>query len=575
MSGNDGTEVRPEGPDAVRRRRRRRMVYGGIGGGLTLGAAAIYFFFFLGVVLTLDQAIDELREQHPDAAMTLDPRSQHVNTMSNLEATTGREAAETPAASGRVAVGFVEEPTVAKALGVPERARLVVASTHADPQRAGYSVVRLQQFVEGVRLFGADIAVSLRNGPSAAINSVVVQSAEAPDLDLTPAVDAAGAQRTALGHYESLAVEPRRLLPRVNASGAPELVVFDPERLGVKGVAALAWRLRVGPLEMFVDAKANRVNAVYDTRHSVRLRLTHDCTPGLDCKLVLNEGGAVAAPPPPGPDATRVHSDMATVHQYFLDHFQRNGFDDALGAGGSEAIRSFVRIGNFDNAQWSPDERRFDFGVGWATLDIAGHEYAHAVTTFGPRLTYAGQPGAVNEFFSDFFAAMIERETTGATDWRIGEGVAGFSAARPLRDMANPHKGMFDPKRSYDPATNGGQPAHFNELVTADHLICSSIIWPINDNDCVHFNSGILNKAMTLAIDGGSASGVTVTPIAREKLEQIMFRTLMLGVTSASGLKATASGAVIACQQLIGSSHQIVQADCTALGRAFAAVGLS
>ena len=53
---------------------------------------------------------------------------------------------------------------------------------------------------------------------------------------------------------------------------------------------------------------------------------------------------------------------------------------------------------------------------------IAAHEYTHAVTSFGPKLVYFGESGAVNEFFSDFFAAMIDRPVNGTTDWRIGEG---------------------------------------------------------------------------------------------------------------------------------------------------------
>jgi Zn-dependent metalloprotease len=577
VAQNDGTDAQSAEREVRRRRRRRRMVYGGAGGGLVLAAIAVYVVFFVGVVtLTVDQAMKELSTRHPRARMTLDARTRFVNAISNLDQTTTQAAAPTAADSARVAVAFVEDGPVAAALGVPKRARLVASKTFADVQREGFSVVRIQQFVDKVRLFGGDIAVSVRNGPSAAISSVVAQGAEVPDIDLTPAIDEAAAQKTALAHYATLAADPRTRLPKDSPVRTTELVVFDPARFGLRGSAALTWLLSVGPVQMFVDANANRVSVAYDTRHAVRTRLTHDCNLGANCRLVLTETGAV--PPPPPPDATRVHADMASAHGYFLTHFQRNGFDDGQGtggAGGTEAIKSFVRIANLNNAQWVSDDKRFDFAPGWTTLDIAAHEYTHAVITFGPNLTYLGEPGAVNEFFADFFAAMIERETTGIADWRIGEGVVGFSATRPLRDMKNPRNGMFNPKQPFDPATNGGQPDHFNDLVTTDDLICSSIVWPPLDNECVHFNSGILNRAMTLAIDGEPSSGGTIQPIAREKLEQIMFRTLMFGgVTSSSGLKATASGAVVSCQQLIGPKFQIAPADCSALGNAFAAVGL-
>jgi Zn-dependent metalloprotease len=251
----------------------------------------------------------------------------------------------------------------------------------------------------------------------------------------------------------------------------------------------------------------------------------------------------------------------------------RDGFDDVLGTGGSAPIESFVPISVLNNAQWRPDLRRFEFGAGWTPLDIVAHEYTHAVTQFGPALVYLGETGAVNEFFSDFFAAMIEKANGGGPDWRVGEGVAGFSTARPLRDMANPHNAGFDKTKAYDPVSNAGQPQQFDELVTKNDRICASIF--LNDNGCVHFNSGILNKAIVLAVSGHTLQGAAIPGIAHEKVEQIMFRTLMLGgVTASSGLKDTASGAMVACNQLVGSRFGINAADCNVFSQAFAAVGL-
>ena len=56
---------------------------------------------------------------------------------------------------------------------------------------------------------------------------------------------------------------------------------------------------------------------------------------------------------------------------------------------------------------------------------------------------------------------------------------------------------------------------------------------------------------MALAIDGFAING-TKTQIARNKVEQIMFRTLLLGgvITSSSNLKDTAAWPVTVCGQL-------------------------
>ncbi len=344
--------------------------------------------------------------------------------------------------------------------------------------------------------------------------------------------------------------------------------MFDPKRFGLAGDATLAWRVRQASVQSFVDARDGRIIASYDDRHAVLNRLTHDCG-GNECLLVLNENGPVLKPPAkPGADAILAHNAAAAAHGYFRKMFQRDGFDDVLGTGGKASIESFVQVSDLGNAQWIPDALRFEFGVGWTTLDIAAHEYTHAVTQFGPNLVYLGESGAVNEFFSDFFAAMIERAAgTGTPDWRIGEGVQGFSATRPLRNMADPHNGGFDKTKPFDSSTNAGQPHHFNEIVTTTDTICDSTF--LADNGCVHFNSGILAKAAVLAIDGGSFQGTTVVPIPRDKVEQIMFRTLMLGgVTASSNLKDTANGAVAACNQLAsGAVFGITAKDCTASPR--------
>jgi Zn-dependent metalloprotease len=139
--------------------------------------------------------------------------------------------------------------------------------------------------------------------------------------------------------------------------------------------------------------------------------------------------------------------------------------------------------------------------------------------------------------------------------------------------MANPHNNGFNPDKKYDPATNNGQPDNYDELVKVSHTICGGFP-AAGDSGCVHFNSGILSKAMVSAIDGFSVNG-TKTQIARNKVEQIMFRTLLLGgvITSSSNLKDTAAGAVTACGQLAQAGQfGITTQDCTALKGAFNAV---
>ena len=556
-------------------RRRKAIVYGGSGGTVIAAGLLAYFFFFAAVLYTsVDEALGAINHRYPAVRVYRDPRSGYVAALSNLEQATQWNVRGTT--SRKSASDFVARPEVAAAIGLSREVELRESAPAPDPQLPSYEVVRIQQFVEGVRLFGADIAViQRRSGSTAAISAIATRPAAALDVDLTPAVDEASARTAARNEYLDLAKDPASRLPPpppTSEMTSPERVIFDPARFGLEGAADLAWRYQIGTMQVFVNARNGRVIAAYDNRSAARNRLIHDCRLTLDCPLVLNEKGALAAQPPIGADARQVHDAALAAHSYFKQTFQRDGFDDA-GSGGSRDISAFVQVADFDNAQWDPGTKVFEFGQGWATLDIAAHEYIHAVTTFGPQIEYLGQAGAVSEFFADFFGVMVDRSLTGVVDWKIGEGLPGRSAAAPLRSMATPHNGGFKRDSPFG-AGNSGQPETFDELVKPSHAICANLRGNPPDRGCVHFNSGILSKALHLAVAGGTFNGTTIPPIALAKVEQIMFRTLMLGgVTSSPTLLDAANGAVRSCRFLAERKLQNVElADCTALRTAFVAV---
>ena len=66
-------------------------------------------------------------------------------------------------------------------------------------------------------------------------------------------------------------------------------------------------------------------------------------------------------------------------------------------------------------------------------LDIAAHEYGHALTQYTSDLVYAYEPGALNEAYSDIIGAAVEfwvqpdgtgsypNATPGHDDWLAGE----------------------------------------------------------------------------------------------------------------------------------------------------------
>ncbi|MEO5851414.1 MAG: M4 family metallopeptidase, partial [Nocardioides sp.] len=166
-------------------------------------------------------------------------------------------------------------------------------------------------------------------------------------------------------------------------------------------------------------------------------------------------------------------------------------------------VSATVHFGRaYDNAFWDGTQLVFGDGDGRVferftrSVDVLGHEFAHAVTQFTAGLAYRDQPGALNESVSDVFASCLKQRLLGQRaadgDWLIGAEIfrPGIRA-RALRDMAAPGTAYDDPALGRDP-----QVGHLDDyVVTAD------------DNGGVHLNSGIPNKAFQLAATaiGGTA----------------------------------------------------------------------
>jgi Zn-dependent metalloprotease len=224
----------------------------------------------------------------------------------------------------------------------------------------------------------------------------------------------------------------------------------------------------------------------------------HDAENGttLPGRLVRTAGDADVADVAVNEAATGIAESLAL----FAD-FGQSSYDGR----GATVLATVHYERNYDNAFW--DGTQLVFGDGDGTvfdrftkpIDVLGHELSHAVTQFTADLTYEGQSGALNESLSDVFGACIKQRHLGQTaeeaDWLVGEGIflPGVNG-RALRSMTDPGTAYDDPVLGKDPQV--GSMADFVD--TAE------------DNGGVHLNSGIPNRAFTLAaraIGGESWSG--------------------------------------------------------------------
>jgi len=446
-----------------------------------------------------------------------------------------------------------------------------------DPNFPNRRIARVQQFVDGVPVFGARANVLVKQGKDVVRTTGKLSATNAvANIKPIPTIDWLDALERAIVRYRqdfpqsspykqcnlgSIEIRTCRI--------ATQLLIFDPARVGLKtGVARLAWMVRLDNVVMFLDANDGSLIFRYSDLQSAATtnRLTYDLNgEGIEGHgvLVLNENGPVDGAQVPH-DADMAHRGAAKVHKFFKN----------LGYDIQDPQVSNVRVEIPDSkAKWHPYGMAYFGPQVPQSVDIVGHEFTHGVLRAiqeldlndpGPAF---GEPGAVNEGFADYFGAVIE----GKDNWTIGENLPDG----PLRDMGNPHSGGFDPKEPpWKPwGNNSGQPDHYTEKVTAYDDICGYSPWPENENDCPHINSGIFNKATYLASVGGVHHGVDVKGIGKKKLTRVLYAALFQ-MDPLSEMSTAAKVIVTSCTDLVGQ-FSISNADCNQVKTAFKAVGLT
>jgi len=217
-------------------------------------------------------------------------------------------------------------------------------------------------------------------------------------------------------------------------------------------------------------------------------RQVYDCQTQWEkqIKLVRGEGDPVTVD-----DSVNHTYDFAgKVRDYYKQVLNRNSIDNI----GLNLILNVHYGTKYMNAFWDGEEMTFGDGDGTIfadftkSLDVIAHELTHGVTQHTANLQYSGQSGALNESFSDVFGTVISQWVNGETahnaDWLIGDEVMGPSLyGEALRSMREPGTAYDNPLLGKDL-----QPGHMKDYYSGP-----------DDNQGVHINSGIPNKAFYLA----------------------------------------------------------------------------
>ena len=198
------------------------------------------------------------------------------------------------------------------------------------------------------------------------------------------------------------------------------------------------------------------------------------------------------------------HWGAGVVYDYWKNIQNRLSFDNNNGK-----IKSYVHTGvAYDNAYWNGSVMSYGDGsyappvktTGYkalTSLDVCAHEIGHGVCEYTADLVYEKESGAMNEGFSDIWAACIEYFAIKSIDPSLAAQYKPFYIGEQISpNPANPLRRMDNPQAKGDPDTYGG--TGWSNPDCAPDLV--------NDYCGVHTNSGVLNKWFYL-LTVGSSSG--------------------------------------------------------------------
>ncbi len=493
-------------------------------------------------------------------------------------------------------------------------------SVERDPSVPARLVERLQQYYQGVPIFGAQI---VRDSDSGVAQSIFGEVPQTFALDTRPGLAVGAAERAII----AIGGDSARLLRRIELVILP-MAVAQP-RLAYTTVVSAAGSV----FRLFVDANTGAEllrfselqtqsaigtgrGLVGDTKKlSVRstagafvaddrLRppslLTYDMRNNLLRTLNVLDGFVPLSVSDLATDTDNTWTDIPAIdghayigytYDYYFKRHGRRSLDNrdrpiiTLINGVSQQAALALPPDFFFtfavNAFWCGDCGPGNVGVMYfgngfpasagtldgqvwtylaGSLDVAAHELTHGVTESSSGLIYLDESGALNEAFSDIMGTSAEFFYQ-----PVGSGIGQADFLIGEDSIRAPGGAGLVGIRSMNNPAAFGDPDHYSIRFTGS-----------SDNGGVHINSGIVNHAFYLAIAGGTnrVSGLPVTGVGIaniEQMEKVFYRAFVF-LLPANATFATARAATIqAARDLYGTTGPVVNA----VTQAWTAVGVN
>ncbi|WP_329008333.1 MULTISPECIES: M4 family metallopeptidase [unclassified Streptomyces] len=245
---------------------------------------------------------------------------------------------------------------------------------------------------------------------------------------------------------------------------------------------------------------------------------------------------------------------------FYKNTFGRSGIRN-------DGVAAYSRVhysNNYVNAFWDDSCFCMTYGDGsgnthaLTSLDVAGHEMSHGVTSNTAGLNYSGESGGLNEATSDIFGTGVEFYSNTATDpgdYLIGEKIDINGDGSPLRYMDKPSKDGASKDSWYSGI--GNLDVHYSSG-PANHMF-----YLLSEGSGTKVVNGVTYNSPT-------ADGVAVTGIGRAAALQIWYKALTTYMTSTTNYAGARTAALNAAAALYGTNS----AQYAGVGNAFAGIAV-
>ncbi|WP_369227653.1 M4 family metallopeptidase [Streptomyces sp. R39] len=245
---------------------------------------------------------------------------------------------------------------------------------------------------------------------------------------------------------------------------------------------------------------------------------------------------------------------------FYKNTFGRSGIKN-------DGVAAYSRVhysSSYVNAFWDDSCFCMTYGDGsggthaLTSLDVAGHEMSHGVTSNTAGLNYTGESGGLNEATSDIFGTGVEfyaNNSSDVGDYLIGEKIDINGDGTPLRYMDKPSKDGSSADSWYSGV--GNLDVHYSSG-PANHMF-----YLLSEGSGSKTINGVTYNSPT-------SDGVAVAGIGRAAALQIWYKALTTYMTSSTNYAAARTAALNAAAALYGTSST----QYAGVGNAFAGINV-